>query len=76
MAKPVVDGLEKQFEGRLSVARVDVTTEDGEALCDKHGVRQIPAFLMLDPKGAVVFRQIGRAPDAVAIEALMHKLGR
>jgi thioredoxin-like negative regulator of GroEL len=76
MAKPVVDGLETQFTGRLSVARVDVTTDDGEAICEKHGIRQIPAFLLMDPRGVVLYRRIGRAPDAVAIEEILHKLGR
>lgn len=71
MAKPVVDGLEQKTKGRLNVAHVDIGDEAGGALARKHGVGAVPAFVVLDGSGRVVYRKIGGKPDVEAVERLI-----
>jgi protein-disulfide isomerase len=69
MAKPVVDGLEKKMDGKMTVARVDIGEDDGRELARKYGVSMVPAFIVLDGKGNVLYRQIGGRPDVAQIES-------
>ncbi len=71
MAKPVVDGLERRWHGKLDVARVDVTDDANAELTRKYGVSAIPAFVLLDGDGRVLYRQVGGRPDVEKIEAAL-----
>jgi thioredoxin-like negative regulator of GroEL len=72
----VVDGLEKKMEGRLSIARVDIGEDSGSALAQQYGVSRVPAFIVLDGGGNVIYRKIGGKPDGDAIEAALAKIGK
>ena len=76
MAKPVVDGLERKMDGKMAVAHVDIGEDDGRATAQKYGVSSVPAFIVLDGKGNVVYRQIGGRPDVAQIEAKVAALGK
>lgn len=67
----MVDGLEQRMKGRLDVAHVDVGNDEGGALAAKHGVRGVPAFLVVDGRGRVLYRKIGGKPDSAAIEQIV-----
>lgn len=71
MAKPVVDGLEKKLNGRLDFARIDVGEERGAEVASELGITMVPAFVIVDASGKVIYRKLGGRPDGDAIEALL-----
>ena len=71
MAKPAVDGLEHRNRQRLNVARVDIETESGREIAGRYNITAIPAYVLLDRRGAMVYRQVGGRPDTDAIERLL-----
>jgi hypothetical protein len=71
VAKPVVDGLERDLAGRLRVAHVDINDDAGRRLTARYRIRAVPAFLLLDPRGEVLYQQLGGRPDVGEIERLL-----
>ena len=59
MAKPVVDGLEREVGERAQVLRLSVTDRVGEELAIRYGVRGIPTLVLLDGAGRVMLTQAG-----------------
>lgn len=76
MAKPVVDGLERTMDGKMAIARMDVADDEGRAIAQKYGVSSVPAFIVLDGKGNVLYRKIGGKPDVAQIESAVAALGK
>ena len=64
----MVDGIERKMEGKLDVARVDIESESGQEIARKYRIAGVPAFVVIDPKGAILYRQVGGRPDASEIE--------
>ena len=67
----MVDGLERSLAGRATVAHVDINDDSGEALAKKYAIRGVPAFLLLDAHGELVYRKLGGRPDVREIERLV-----
>lgn len=63
-AQPIVNGLEKELEGRARVLKLDLFTEDGLEFFRQHDLRTVPAIVVLDPGGEVRYRSTGGLPDA------------
>ena len=59
MAKPIVDGIEKDLEGAARVVRLSVTTESGSQVAQRYGVRGVPTIVVLDGAGQVVAQSVG-----------------
>ena len=59
MAKPIVDGIEKDLEGTARVIRLSVTGELGSQVAQRYGVRGVPTIVVLDGAGAVVAQSVG-----------------
>ncbi|MGD8997714.1 MAG: hypothetical protein PVH80_06355 [Anaerolineae bacterium] len=59
MAKPVVDGIERDLQGEVDVLRLGVTKGVGRELAIRYGVRSVPTLVLLDGDGAVVLKQSG-----------------
>jgi thioredoxin-related protein len=70
MAKPIVDGLERELEGQARVVRLDVLSTVGRRVAQRHDVRSIPTFLVFDGRGNLIDRQVG-FPDKGKIIALV-----
>jgi thioredoxin-related protein len=73
LAKPVVDGIERELEGEAQVLRLSVTDNVGRQLAMRYGVRGVPTLVLLDGNGDVVLRQAGsprREEILTAIERL------
>jgi thioredoxin-related protein len=70
MAKPIVDGLERELEGQARVVRLDVLTKLGREVAQSHDVRSVPTFLIFDGQGNLTDRQVG-FPDRGRIRALV-----
>lgn len=61
MMLPIVEEISKEFEGKLTVAKVDVDSSQGTAA--KFGIRNIPTILFFKG-GSVVDKQVGAVPKA------------
>ncbi len=59
MMLPIVEEISKEYEGKLTVAKVDVDSSQGTAA--KFGIRNIPTILFYKG-GAVVDKQVGAVP--------------
>lgn len=59
MAKPVVDGLENQLDGKAKVIRLDVLSGVGQQAAARYGVRGVPSLIVVDGQGAAVLGQVG-----------------
>jgi len=59
VAKPVVDGLEKDLAGRARVVRLNVMDPLGMSAARQFSVIGVPAFFVLDGQGKVVQAQAG-----------------
>jgi thioredoxin 1 len=58
---PVLDELATEFDGRISIAKVDI--DQNEAIAAEYGIRAIPTMLLF--KGGKVIEQIvGMMPKA------------
>ena len=73
MAKPVVDGLERELGEKVQVLRLSVMDDVGGPLAMRYGVRGVPTFVLLDGAGEVVLKQAGM-PDREAIKAAVVEL--
>jgi len=66
-AKPIVDGLEREYAGRLLVLRVDVQSALGKALAREQSVLATPTFIFFDAQGEILWRRVGMIdPNQVA----------
>lgn len=65
MMLPIVEEISKEFEGNLTVAKVDVDSSPGTAA--KFGIRNIPTILFFKG-GSVVDKQVGAVPKASLVE--------
>jgi thioredoxin-like negative regulator of GroEL len=75
VAKPIVDGLENDLQGRARVMRLNVLNSVGMNAARRFGVRAVPTFVVFDGQGKVIEVQIGmpnRAKITSAVTALAH----
>jgi len=70
LAKPIVDGLERELEGQARVVRLSVLSELGQEIAQRHGVRSVPTFLVFDGQGNLIEQQVG-FPDRGKIKTLV-----
>jgi len=75
LAKPVVDGLERDLVGQADVLRLSAWSSVGRQLGAQYGVRGVPTFLLFDGTGQLIHYQVGRL-DAERIKAEIDSLGR
>jgi len=59
VAKPIVDGLEKDLAGKAQVHRFDVLSRIGRQAAVHYGVRGTPTLLVVDGNGQSVLSQVG-----------------
>ena len=51
---PIVNGLEAEFEGKVSVVQLNAAQKANAALQSQWGLRGHPSFAVLDENGSVV----------------------
>ena len=73
MAKPIVDGIEKDLQGRVEVIKLDVWSEIGRQAAQRYNVRGIPTLLVLDGAGEVQDVQVG-VPERKHTVEIVSKL--
>lgn len=59
---PIVDGLAKQYEGKVAVRKINTDT-DPAAL--KYAVQKIPTYIFIDSSGTVLDTVVGGNPDGL-----------
>ncbi len=62
MAKPIVDGIEKDLQGKARVVRLDLFSRVGREVASRYGVPAVPTILILDADSKVIYRHTGM-PD-------------
>ena len=58
-AKPIVDGIESDYEGRLIVIRLNIQEPVGRAVAERFGFQYTPTFVLIDEAGNELWRQVG-----------------
>jgi len=58
-AKPIVDGFEKDLQGRAKVIRLDVSSGLGREIALSYGVTGAPSTVVVSGKGEVVLEHRG-----------------
>jgi thioredoxin-like negative regulator of GroEL len=59
---PVVDGLGAEYEGKVSVRKINAATDETAA---KFDIEVVPTYIFLDVTGKVIESQAGGNPDAL-----------
>jgi protein-disulfide isomerase-like protein with CxxC motif len=67
---PIVNGLDAEFEGKMSVIQLNAALEANEKLQSQWGLRGHPTFALIDANDNVVQRLFGPQPEAVLREAM------
>ena len=64
--RPVVDGIEREWQGRLKVVRLDIQGDTGRALSRELGAVYTPTFILYDAQGQELLRSVGSlTPDDI-----------
>ena len=59
MAKPIVNGIEKDLQGRATVVRVNMLSKLGREIARCYDVKAVPTTLVFDNGGDVSYRHAG-----------------
>lgn len=59
---PIVDGLEQQYQGQISVRRINAAAGDGPAIMKAYRILGHPGILIFDRQGQEVKRLMGVQP--------------
>lgn len=74
MARPSVDGLERELHGRMQVLRVDIESPSARVIAQRYGLRATPTYVLLDGNGREVWRKVGGSPDREAVLSHLARL--
>jgi thioredoxin-related protein len=58
-AKPIVDGIEAEYQGRLTVIRINVQEAEFRPLLARYNFQFTPTFILFDMGGREVLRSVG-----------------
>lgn len=72
-AKPIVDGIERDHQGRLTVVRIDVLEPESNPWKEEFGFQYTPTFVLLDGSGEVALRSIG-AIDPLEVQRALDDM--
>ncbi|MFO7697185.1 MAG: hypothetical protein R6X16_08515 [Anaerolineae bacterium] len=71
MAKPAVDGLQKDLEARgLTLIRLNVRDTVGAQLARGYGVQGVPTLAVFDGAGDIALSQLGHVNPGEALLAI------
>ena len=59
MAKPIVNGIEKDVEGRAKVIRVNMLSKLGREIARSCDVKAVPTTIIFDGAGTESYRHAG-----------------
>jgi thioredoxin-related protein len=70
VAKPIVDGLERDLTGTADVVRLDAMGELGRQIARRYSVSGLPTLLVFDGAGEIIYRQAGPPSKAKVLDAV------
>ncbi|MFH1625145.1 MAG: thioredoxin family protein [Pseudomonadota bacterium] len=70
MMQPVMEKLERNFEGKVKVVFHDVWTREGKPYIKQYRIRAIPTQVFLDRDGNEIYRHLGYFPYEEIVELL------
>ena len=70
MMRPILDEIEKKYEGQVLVRFCDVRTPEGRPYAEKYEIRLIPTQVFLDKDGNEYYRHTGFFPKEEIIKIL------
>jgi thioredoxin-related protein len=70
-ARPIVDRIEKDFEGRLLVIRLNIEERAGMVLGEQYDLKYTPTFVFLDGEGRLLWKTIG-AVDPTEVQRSLN----
>lgn len=69
--KPVVDGLRKQYEGKVEFKLYDVERDaEGAQLAQQFGAQFVPTFVFVNADGSTSDQIVGEVTEAQLTKAL------
>jgi thioredoxin-like negative regulator of GroEL len=74
--KPIVDGLEHEYAGQVTIVRLDIDDPETAEAKAVHQFRYQPTYVLLDTKGEVVDRWLGRQDKGTFDAAFTAVLGQ
>ena len=74
MAKPIVNGIEKDLKGQAKVVRLNLLSKLGRELARAYGVTVIPAMIVFDGAGRMQYSHQG-LPNRQRIVQEVSQLG-
>jgi hypothetical protein len=72
---PIVDGLNVEFEGRVSVFQLDAAQSANASLQTMYGLRGHPSFVVLDREDRIIERYFGPQTVTVLRESMEAAAG-
>lgn len=72
-AKPIVDGLEIEFQNELLIVHLNVQDEQNRDLMKEYGFQYTPTFVFIDDAGEELWRTTG-AVDPERVRQAMETL--
>ena len=70
-AKPLLDRLENDLGDKARFIRIDINTDSGREIKANYDIELVPAVLIFDEKGNIVWRQTGTQPNSVSITQII-----
>ena len=58
-AKPIVDGIEEEYRGKLTMIRINVQEAGFQPLLARYNFQFTPTFILFDSGGREVLRSVG-----------------
>jgi hypothetical protein len=74
--KPIVDGLEEEYAGQVSVVRFDIDDPSTAEAKATYKFRLQPYYVLLDADGEVIETWVGGKEKSVFVEAFAGVLGQ
>jgi thioredoxin-like negative regulator of GroEL len=63
--KPLVEGLEKEYEGKVEFRKLNVENDqEGVRLANELGVQYVPTFLFVNSDGVISKQVVGSQTEA------------
>lgn len=73
LAKPIVNGIEKDLEGEARLVRLNILHDLGRRIASRYEVRVLPSLVVVNGSEGVVYRHTG-APDRGEVVRLVRSL--
>lgn len=68
--KPVVDGLQQKYAGKVEFRRMDVNTDAAQQLANLYQVEYTPTFVFVNADGTRNDQVVGQVPEAALAQRL------